>query len=159
MENGGGRSGVRFLGTHSLRTHWRRGLMNFCRVTSDCVDTLATCPGTIDNDFRRKSSSSVRGVAPAEGFDRALLSVDDGESACNKVLVARSYNIPPSNQRDHPSLLALPRSFTDNPTCPNTLHGSKLEFATALLQASAKRHGLSPQFPLPTGLLALGYAS
>ncbi|KAJ9094188.1 hypothetical protein QFC19_008039 [Naganishia cerealis] len=51
VENGGGRSGVRFL---------------------------ATCPGTIDNDFRRKSSSSARGIAPAEGFDRALLSVDDG---------------------------------------------------------------------------------
>ncbi|KAJ9106329.1 hypothetical protein QFC21_001475 [Naganishia friedmannii] len=50
VENGGGRSGVRFL---------------------------ATCPGTIDNDFRRKSSSSARGIAPAEGFDRALLSVDD----------------------------------------------------------------------------------
>lgn len=53
VENGGGRSGVRFL---------------------------ATCPGTIDNDFRRKSSSSARGIAPAEGFDRALLSVDDGKS-------------------------------------------------------------------------------
>ncbi|KAJ9112402.1 hypothetical protein QFC20_002189 [Naganishia adeliensis] len=54
VENGGGRSGVRFL---------------------------ATCPGTIDNDFRRKSSSSVRGIAPAEGFDKALLSVDDVTNA------------------------------------------------------------------------------
>ncbi|KAJ9124332.1 hypothetical protein QFC22_001132 [Naganishia vaughanmartiniae] len=56
VENGGGRSGVRFL---------------------------ATCPGTIDNDFRRKSSSSARGIAPAEGFDKALLSVDDGKSTAD----------------------------------------------------------------------------
>ncbi|KAI5449911.1 hypothetical protein NCC49_003920 [Naganishia albida] len=54
VENGGGRSGVRFL---------------------------ATCPGTIDNDFRRKSSSSVKGIAPAEGFDKALLSVEDVTNA------------------------------------------------------------------------------
>jgi hypothetical protein len=79
VENGGGRSGVRFLGKH---------LVLPLAPKINQILRPATCPGTIDNDFRRKSSSSVRGIAPAEGFDKALLSVDDGQSYCFQFLVA-----------------------------------------------------------------------
>lgn len=119
----------------------------------------AICPGTIDNDFRRKSSSAVRGFAPAEGFDKALLSVDDGESS---QLASRSkqyaYTNGTSYQRNHSSLLGLTCAFAGPPTHTHPLHRSKLEFTNTLHQASAQRYRLPAQYPLPTGLLALGYA-
>lgn len=45
------------------------------------VRFVSILPGTIDTDFRRKSSSAVsKGIAPAEGFDSKTLSVEDSES-------------------------------------------------------------------------------
>lgn len=44
------------------------------------VRFVSILPGTIDTDFRRKSSSAVnKGKPPAEGFDGKTLTVEDSE--------------------------------------------------------------------------------
>lgn len=123
---------------------------------------LATCPGTIDNDFRRKSSSSVRGIAPAEGFDKALLSVDDGQYCRVAALRHHRFNsffaIHHSHQRDNPSLLTPAYALPNNAPLADPVRWTKLDVTGALLQATAERYCLLAQLPVSTGLLASRYA-